>query len=275
MKSSIFFAGLMAIFSAVPVQSERQWTVSDARRSKSNSNTVCTWHFTVADSGSAGDVNTFNCDFKAQSVSGTDCGASSFDAPCSGNAAFHINGGHSDQGFIVMVLSNRNQDSKAYFGFSDTALDTAQPIPKQTKGASPQGTVRRDETAVRRQGGGKDVTPVEEWRVIDLFREVNVSKHEITVGFTLMNDSLSGALCMITLYPPDGVNMSTWEWYDRRCEGSNYFVSWGYMNSSDAGIMTIVNATRDGQAFFGFPDISSSAFLGDAGPSPVSWCKCG
>ncbi|OTA90246.1 hypothetical protein M434DRAFT_372066 [Hypoxylon sp. CO27-5] len=69
--------------------------------------------------------------------------------------------------------------------------------------------------------------------------------------------------------------MSTWEWYNRECEGSGYFASWGYLATGDAGIMTIVNSTRNGQAFFGFSDINSGSYLGDAGPNPVSYCSCG
>lgn len=167
MKLPIFLAGLTAVFSAPTAQAARDWTVSDARRSKSASNTICTWHFTVADSSPAGDVNTFTCDFEARAASGADCGVSSFDAPCSGNGSFHINGGHSDQGFVVVVLSNPSQDSKAYFGFSDSALDAGQSIPKQTKPTSPQGTVRRDGVEARQHGGNGTAA---EWTVRDLYR---------------------------------------------------------------------------------------------------------
>jgi len=46
--------------------------------------------------------------------------------------------------------------------------------------------------------------------------------------------------CNVVVEAYQGTNLETWQWYDRQCTGSEYWVSWGYMADSDAGIMTLV-----------------------------------
>ncbi|KAI2608913.1 uncharacterized protein GGS25DRAFT_295106 [Hypoxylon fragiforme] len=166
--------------SSVPVSAQstkEEWTVSDARRTKSNSNTLCAWSFTVDPSSGKHADSSFQCSFNVTTSSGGDCGLVSFaEDSCSGNGSFAVDGGHSDFGFVVMVLVNPDQRSQAYFGFSDDALDTGSDIPKQTKSVIPQGTRRRrDGVAVRQRLDGDDIdddiTPSSTaWAVEDLFR---------------------------------------------------------------------------------------------------------
>lgn len=108
------------------------------------------------------------------------------------------------------------------------------------------------------------------------------------------NNDPKPAVCQIQLQAPEGVNPATWSWYDKPCDGSDYHVSWGYVKSSDAAIMTLVryvgllylisinvkallthlpkthdSPAKDAQAFFGFDNISTSENLGSSGPNPV------
>ncbi|OTA90247.1 hypothetical protein M434DRAFT_372068 [Hypoxylon sp. CO27-5] len=166
----VSLAGLAAVSLAVSAQAVREWTVSNASRAKSQNNTLCNWHFTVTDSNLGVDTsNIFDCNFNVTAQPGSDCGLTSFQDYCSGDESFTANGGHSDLGFVVIVLENRAQKSQAFFGFSDGALDTASEIPQQTKPINPQAAVRRDEMVIRRDGGSNN-TSATEWKVEDLFR---------------------------------------------------------------------------------------------------------
>ncbi|KAI1390824.1 uncharacterized protein F4822DRAFT_164080 [Hypoxylon trugodes] len=269
--SSTFLAWSINICLATSVQPIGEWTISDTFRVKTQDSTICNWQFHVADSSQGSDaINAFDCEFDVTADSGTDCATKSFQTVCSSNDSFSINGGHSSMGFIVMVLVNVDQKSEAYFGFSDDALDSGSEISKQTKPVYPQGVTPPSSVSARQDGGNTT-----EWTVEDLFRVIDDERRTVTVGFRIQDGSIGGSSCMLSLMPPDGVDINSWEWYNQPCEGSGYSASWGYMATGDAGIMTIVNSTRNGQAFFGFSNIKSSTYLGDAGPSPVSPCNCG
>ncbi len=46
-----------------------------------------------------------------------------------------------------------------------------------------------------------------------------------------------------TLYlqvPDDVVDLAKWQFYNMKCQESGFYVSWGYLAASDAGIMTLV-----------------------------------
>ncbi|KAI1762808.1 hypothetical protein GGR53DRAFT_399232 [Hypoxylon sp. FL1150] len=257
------------------------WTLSGVHRTKSADKTLCDWHFTVSQSAggsvtkSSAPGPTFACAFNVTTASPGDCGLSSWSAyPCTGNAEYTINGGHNDEGFIVLTLLNQGKQSQAFFGYTDGELDGAAEIQAQTRPAIHEYmAVKRDGVDERRWES--DGEPVGNWTVQDMFRDVDVEKHTITVGFTILDGTAAGSRCMLVLTPPEGVDMQTWEWYNKKCEESGYYASWGYLNTQNAGIMTLVNSDRDSEAFFGFPDISSGAYLGDAGPNPVTSCNCG
>ncbi|KAI1100149.1 hypothetical protein F4804DRAFT_319801 [Jackrogersella minutella] len=169
--SSFILSGFMVGSLAASVQPVGEWTVSDAHRTKSQNNTLCTWHFTVADYHAATNTsNIFDCDFNVTAASGSDCGVASFQDACTGNSSFAVNGGHSELGFVVVVLVNEVQGSQAYFGFSDGALDTASEIVQQTKPVYPQGITQQDEVVVQRQDSGNNTPSDTEWKVEDLFR---------------------------------------------------------------------------------------------------------
>ncbi|KAI0834651.1 hypothetical protein F5Y06DRAFT_153524 [Hypoxylon sp. FL0890] len=169
--SLISLAGLTAISLAASNQPIGEWTVSNASRTKSQGNTLCTWHFTVAESTSGGHTNSiFNCDFNVTAQPGADCGLTSFQDYCSGNESFTVNGGHSELGFVVAVLKNRVQKSQAFFGFSDDALDSGSEISQQTKPIYTQATVRRDGMVVLRDADRTNGSSATEWKVEDLFR---------------------------------------------------------------------------------------------------------
>ncbi|KAI1776294.1 hypothetical protein F4818DRAFT_440661 [Hypoxylon cercidicola] len=255
------------------------WSVSDMHRAKSADGTLCDWHFTVTDSrpianySASGPGSTFVCEFNVTAPSGQDCGASPFSSyPCSGNSQYTINGGHSNEGFVVITLLNAVKRTQAFFGFLDSDLDAAADIEKQTRPVYHEFKSGKMEA---RQTEGGDSTPTGNWTVQDMFRDVDVQKHTVTIGFHILDGTSDGAHCMLVLTPPEGVDMDTWEWYNKQCEESGYYASWGYMAGQDAGIMTLVNPDRNSEAFFGFPSISSSAYLGNAGPNPVISCNCG
>jgi hypothetical protein len=135
---------------------ERQWTISEVSRQRSDNNTLCKWHIHLTDttptststsssSASAPSVAVvpifaaFTCDFEISVPDGQDCGLLKFSAPtCSSSSgnkkskSFIVNGGHSDLGFIVMVVQDEDEDLRAYFGFDDWALDDGFEIPPQT-----------------------------------------------------------------------------------------------------------------------------------------------
>jgi hypothetical protein len=46
--------------------------------------------------------------------------------------------------------------------------------------------------------------------------------------------------CSLHVAAPTGTNLKTWQWYDKKCNGSDFYVSWGYMAAPDAGILTLV-----------------------------------
>ncbi|KAI1138640.1 hypothetical protein F5Y05DRAFT_45564 [Hypoxylon sp. FL0543] len=166
-----FLAGFVAVSLAASGQPLGEWTVSNASRKRSQINTLCTWHFTVTDNTSGGHTNNvFDCDFNVTAQPGADCGLTSFQDYCSGNEAFTVNGGHSELGFVVVVLADTVQKSQAFFGFGDDALDSGSEIVQQTKPVYAQTTVKRDDISVPRDGGSAVVANATEWIVEDLFR---------------------------------------------------------------------------------------------------------
>ncbi|OTA67272.1 hypothetical protein K449DRAFT_389989 [Hypoxylon sp. EC38] len=169
--SPIFLTGFNAVSMAASPQPIGEWTVSNASRTKSNSNTLCSWHLTVTDTTSGGNTkNIFNCNFNVTAQPGDDCGLTSFQDYCSGNESFTVNGGHSELGFVVIVLANKDENSQAFFGFSDGDLDTGSEISQQTKPIYPQAIVQREEMIVRRDGVSGSQTSATEWKVEGLFR---------------------------------------------------------------------------------------------------------
>ncbi|KAI1266605.1 hypothetical protein F5Y18DRAFT_381996 [Xylariaceae sp. FL1019] len=86
---------------------------------------------------SAPNATPFTCDFVVPELANQDCGLKTFsNLPCSSNETFTISGGHSGHngtGFIVVIASNTADNTLAYFGFADDALDTGAVIAPQSK----------------------------------------------------------------------------------------------------------------------------------------------
>jgi hypothetical protein len=145
-------------------------------------NQQCAWYMTISSSTTSSssppasapsngttttdDMN-FYCDFFVQTPEGQDCGLKTFrDARCRNNPAFRISGGHSSQGFMVVVVQNVEEHLQAYFGYDDAALDAPAPIPPQTSVAEPlAGDTKRD--LLDRQGGSGNGTV---WMIRNLVR---------------------------------------------------------------------------------------------------------
>ncbi|KAI0884343.1 uncharacterized protein GGS22DRAFT_22307 [Annulohypoxylon maeteangense] len=170
----LFFAvGFAAVRPAASLESTGQLTVSDTRRTKLQHNTICAWHFTVINSTSGADTtDIFSCNFNVKVVEGTDCGVASFETSCSANSSYTVNGGHSDQGFVVVVLVNNAENSLAYFAFSDDDLDAASHISNQTMPTYPQATAQRRDLIVGRQDNGNSTPSSTAWKVEDMFRGI-------------------------------------------------------------------------------------------------------
>lgn len=93
--------------------------------------------------------------------SGQDCALNYFArSGCSGNSQFTVNGGHNDEGFVVLTLMDDAQDTEAFFGFTDSALDAKADIPEQTRPTYLQSAIKQDELATRSAG----------WSLINLER---------------------------------------------------------------------------------------------------------
>ncbi|KAI5924158.1 hypothetical protein F4810DRAFT_146986 [Camillea tinctor] len=268
---------LFLLFSLVSASPATTWTAHNVHRSKNPDQTVCTWHLEITTPSS----NT-TCHFDVHSPSGTDCGLQSLGDrnTCMGamqsaggeagemDSPLIVGGGHSDQGFVVVVAVDEDRGTQAYFGFADTDLDGAVAIPAQAASVYPVnngGNTRRTAT-------GEDMV----WSVSDMYRHTDPAINAVNISFFILEgDNPELTPCELNLAAPEGADLATWQWYDQQCEGSDYYASWGYMNAADAGIMTLVNPARDSNAYFGFANINSVESLGSAGPNPVSPCNCG
>ena len=89
--------------------------------------TASFWHLVVADSTPV--PSKFICEFVAPAAPGQDCGVANWShSTCSGNSQYTVNGGHSDEGFVVITLVNGAQRTQSFFGFTDSDLDRRTPV---------------------------------------------------------------------------------------------------------------------------------------------------
>ncbi|KAI0024463.1 hypothetical protein F4780DRAFT_602402 [Xylariomycetidae sp. FL0641] len=137
--------------------------------------------------------------------------------------------------------------------------------------------------------------PVLEWTVENMYRrkwtcpfsslahasvlteenpDVDPEMPVVHVNFTIRDTNSAVFPCALQIDGPNGTDLAVGQWYNKKCDGSDFFASWGYMEATDAGIMTLVNPTRDSEAFFGFNNISLSENLGTTPPSKVIPCDC-
>ncbi|KAK8029984.1 hypothetical protein PG993_011275 [Apiospora rasikravindrae] len=256
-----------------------EWTVSSAQRIRSADNTTCNWSFHIQGNSSIGDgifMAPIVCKFAAHAARGQDCGlAPVTQVNCDGSDVWQVNTGHSDLGFTVMVLVNQPLYSDAFFGFSDEDLDARNDIAAQTESAYPIGANKRGlATKLRGRAVSSLDAKSQMWLVEDVMRYVNPAKTTVTMSFTIQDGSTNGSPCHLRLQSPKEVDASTWAWYNQKCQGNDYTVSWGYNSSSDAGIMTLVSPARDRNAYFGWDHVNENAKLETKGPSPAIPCQC-
>ncbi|KAI0096002.1 hypothetical protein GGR51DRAFT_62225 [Nemania sp. FL0031] len=90
---------------------------------------------------SSGDVDSLMttdpimCGFQVVAPKGQDCGTVNFGPTqcATWHPNIYVNGGHNRQnGFMVLVIVNMDENKQAYFGLSDGALDSGASIPPQT-----------------------------------------------------------------------------------------------------------------------------------------------
>ncbi|KAI0392658.1 hypothetical protein F5Y17DRAFT_477533 [Xylariaceae sp. FL0594] len=276
----------------------------------------------------AGTFMNFSCDFAVTVPEGKDCRMEEFTGPTCLTVTttsnddkdsevedvermFRANAGHSEMGFVVMVVTDEDEGLRAYFGFDDSALDAGFAIPPQTSvvmtsifdppdddtAAVDDKASKGDEGDIKKRDDppsfppftgittidddGRDVNNTITIR--DMSRVLDNVLNTMTLSFKIHksdptkddDDDDSDIPCKVVAEAYPGTDLKTWQWYDRQCTGSEYWVSWGYIAESDAGIMTLVSPTRDSESFFGFANISKSEILGESGPSQVYPCACG
>ncbi|KAF2965851.1 hypothetical protein GQX73_g7725 [Xylaria multiplex] len=290
----IISALLVSLAAAIPVQSvnaavpatvHKHWTIDGVVRQRFNHYTTCKWHLeiqqfvvTMTDNSTTGIASTsasdpVSCDFLVQAHTGYDCGFESFGpTKCNmANHGFYVNGGHNENGFVVMVVENVDDNAQAYFGFLDSALNGGTAIPAQT---SPVKDIDYNtNVSLLARDDGPEYG--EKWVIPRLLRRVHPDTNSVEIEFPIITDVDDIVFpCSLNIEAPWGINVATWEWYDRECKESGWYVSWGYMKGSDAGIMTLVNPARDHRAFFGFVDISKSEIM-DSHEAPIEPCECG
>ncbi|KAI1340930.1 hypothetical protein F5Y15DRAFT_422808 [Xylariaceae sp. FL0016] len=291
---------LASISTALPRRQDEftpEWIVWNAHRTKTADNTVCEWSLVINETmpsatsptsnDTTSDVDTsYDCSFQVVTPEGQDCGLKDIkDHKCTSNEAYKIEGGHSDQGFIVMVITNDRYGS-AYFGFSDHLLDSGADIPAQKKQPSHIGPVEPKRDIQGDMDPGIDPVNEEPFSTLVSVKSMEWyaqdSNGTVFLNFTIGIDEKYNQSstsydrnCELHLQAPNDTLATQWSWYDRQCEGSDYYVSWGYAEVDNSVTMTLVNPQRDGRAFFGFHDVVSSSHWVTQGPNPMEPCRCG
>ncbi|KAI1284693.1 hypothetical protein F5Y07DRAFT_347449 [Xylaria sp. FL0933] len=259
---------------------DEAWIVDHASRESSNENTICHWKFQVKQTFISSGTTTepLQCDFINHVPEGQDCRTAQFGPLiCSdSNDFFSVSAGHNGDGFMVMVIVNVQTKGLAYFAFTDAALDSGDGIPPQTSPVQ----YPEDRTSLLARQDENDDPEQQVWKIEKLFRQVLNDTKFVTMSFAIYgtkdDDGDPAVSCTLHLQAPADVDMAKWQFYDQKCYESGFYVSWGYLESSDAGIMTLVNPARNHEAWFGFPDINKSEMLVPSlGGGIVQACDCG
>ncbi|KAI1084264.1 hypothetical protein F5B20DRAFT_576401 [Whalleya microplaca] len=272
--SIIIISTLLYGLGALAADPIATWVVSNVHRYRSREDATCHWNLRI-DQQQGGQVSESEvCDFEYTAPEGQACDAVSFSSiPCSQTSKFKINGGSNSMGFIVLTFVNEASNALAWFGFKNDDLDRGIDIPSQANEAYPQ--TRRRSVPVIRDDSQDLVANSTQWGIQDLMRAVDSQSNTINLAFSVTSADFKTAVpCRLVVDVPQGVDPQTYEWYAQRCQGSDFTASWGYTNSRDAGIMTIVSPAKDKNSFFGWNDISKNSILGDAGPNPAVPCDC-
>ncbi|KAI0907447.1 hypothetical protein F4823DRAFT_641352 [Ustulina deusta] len=267
--------------SAAPSYPVEQWTLDQVSRKRVHKHRTCKWKMAITQSATEANGTTANstpvhCKFSVRVPKGHDCAVDDFGpVRCSkSHHGFYVSAGHNEDGFVAMVVENVNEDTRANFAFLDATLDSGRAIPPQTSTVRDSGS-KTSSLAGRESGGDKVV-----WSIPVLARRIDTGTNTVFMSFAIdgtNGEDLEPVPCTLYLQAPDDVvDLAKWQFYNMKCQESGFYVSWGYLAASDAGIMTLVSPTRDTEAFFGFSDISKSEFLT---PTPdggvVEPCDCG
>ncbi|KAI1123301.1 hypothetical protein F5Y10DRAFT_55767 [Nemania abortiva] len=143
-----------AVVPAGPAELQTKWMLDGVSRIRTEDKKTCHWYMTITESTTTTSNATstptptpsntnstsapVHCHFRVLAPSGHDCGIGNFGpVKCSpSNHGFYVNAGHNSQnGFYVLVIVNTDENKQAYFGVSDSELDSGASIPPQTSPA--------------------------------------------------------------------------------------------------------------------------------------------
>ncbi|KAI2643338.1 hypothetical protein GGS21DRAFT_495877 [Xylaria nigripes] len=266
------------------------WTLDEVSRTIGDENELCKWHMAIErypaaasssvppDPEGGTSNSTTLCDFEVKTSRGIDCSTEPFGRhQCSKNKhPFYVSGALVDDEYFVLTVEKTDEDRRALFGYFETLLDSGEIIPPQMSLVTHIDDATSD--LVDRQDSGDDGPSSYEyqWTVAGMHRHIdtNASTWDMAFAIKTINEQ-APFICNLHLDAPIGTDLRTWTWADKEMEGCGFIASWGYMAANDAGIMTLVNPSRDRIAWFGFDDINKSESLGWAGPNPSYPCNCG
>ncbi|KAL7625227.1 hypothetical protein AAE478_004442 [Parahypoxylon ruwenzoriense] len=222
------------------------WTVSDALRTSSVGNQTCYWRFLISQSEAPPDTPPTLCEFFVEATGGQSCDLVSFTGvPCHGTEKYSVNAGHSELGFIVMVLHDVEEDAEAYFGFDDQSLSNGTHIPEQIVSAYPPSSMVTSRSPARNPDRhsssllSQRATNIT-WMIDDLYRTVVPEENLILIDMMILDGSPNGVLCRLNLHAPPDADPKTWAFSNAKCLGNDWIVHWGYLPDHDAGVMTVV-----------------------------------
>ncbi|KAI0408028.1 hypothetical protein F4802DRAFT_594475 [Xylaria palmicola] len=205
-----------------------------------------------------------HCHFKVYTPSyDDDCRATYFhNVPCSRtDHKFMVSGGTLLTGGFGFIVRSVKDSAGAFFDYDHEDLGPGNHTPPKSSPLDGNYNASIADLGGNGNGNGSasasvsaEISADATWTVLGLTRRIDTASNAVHVGFTFLTDIAPG--------------------YNQKCQDSGFFVSWGYLPSSDAGIMTVVSPNRDREAFFGFPHISQSEELKPDGPGHAQACNC-
>ncbi|KAI0868890.1 hypothetical protein GGS24DRAFT_190077 [Hypoxylon argillaceum] len=119
----------------------KEWTLDTVSRTRTNDKQTCHWAMTITQSPTTSSppwpttnstAAPVHCAFRVQDK--TDCGTAAFGLTrCSPqHHGFYVSGGHDAAGFVILLVTDVDEDAQAFFGYLDSTLDSGNDIPPQT-----------------------------------------------------------------------------------------------------------------------------------------------
>lgn len=143
-----------------------KWTLDDVSRERTDDNKICEWKMAISQSPPFSPPPVTNstdaalhCSFKVPAANGSDCSVAAFPRKrCNpSNHDFYVSGGHNENGFVVVLVENLNENTMAFFGFADDVLDSSDDVPPQTSIVTASYQAISSGTRTRRHSNGHDV----------------------------------------------------------------------------------------------------------------------